>query len=581
MSSVAVVLGMGLLGLIDDLLGTREITGLKGHISMLLKGKCTTGGLKAIGGGGLAFGFSLVFSSGIVEVLVNTFLIALFTNAVNLTDLRPGRAAKAFLFIGFFLMVSAFFLGSHSILVLGPAFGAVLAFLPYDLKGMVMLGDTGSNVMGIILGIVSVLLLPILVKSIILGMLVLLHIYTEKYSLTETIQNYFSPPDRRMGDFQVISRAVGLVKSITKETKDITQVIVEVAGNDYPAVNFNEITGTVSTGDKVLLNTTAVELNLGTGGSHFVMANLTVPVDSRQIAAEPGHIMKIRYTPNQIKVLSVEEQDSPYHDVMKDFRSLDNTPVVCCSLHSMLPAAAAAVKSYEKNLKVVYVMTDGAALPIGLSRLVKKLKTKGLIDGTVTAGHAFGGDFEAVNIYSGLAAARAVLGADVIIAGMGPGIVGTGTPLGFSGIEQAGIIHAAEALEGRPIAVLRLSFADARKAFWFEPPYPNDTGKAVLIPVYVSLPQIDEKKQNFIIRQMQEAGSHPSTNCTGRWETRTGFWNFIILRLLRGAFSFGGTGILFSCIICRQDCRKDYRHRRKLNFGRKKSTDLRGKHYFF
>ncbi|MGI6554063.1 MAG: hypothetical protein ACOX2P_01370 [Bacillota bacterium] len=51
-----------------------------------------------------------------------------------------------------------------------------------------MLGDTGSNVMGIILGIVSVLLLPILVKSIILGMLVLLHIYTEKYSLTETIQ---------------------------------------------------------------------------------------------------------------------------------------------------------------------------------------------------------------------------------------------------------------------------------------------------------------------------------------------------------------------------------------------------------
>ena len=188
MSSVAVVLGMGLLGLIDDLLGTREITGLKGHISMLLKGKCTTGGLKAIWGGGLAFGFSLVFSSGIVEVLVNTFLIALFTNAVNLTDLRPGRAAKAFLFIGFFLMVSAFFLGSHSILVLGPAFGAVLAFLPYDLKGMVMLGDTGSNVMGIILGIVSVLLLPILVKSIILGMLVLLHIYTEKYSLTETIQ---------------------------------------------------------------------------------------------------------------------------------------------------------------------------------------------------------------------------------------------------------------------------------------------------------------------------------------------------------------------------------------------------------
>jgi hypothetical protein len=310
-----------------------------------------------------------------------------------------------------------------------------------------------------------------------------------------------------MGDFQVISRAVGLVKSIIKETQDITQVIVEVAGIDYPAVNFNKITGTVSTGDKVLLNTTAVELSLGTGGSHFVMANLTVPVDSREIAAEPGHIMKIRYTPNQIKVLSVEEQDSPYHDVMKNFKSLDNTPVVCCSLHSMLPAAAAAVKSYDKGLKVVYVMTDGAALPIGFSRLVEKLKTKGLIDGTVTAGHAFGGDVEAVNIYSGLAAARAVLGADVIIAGMGPGIVGTGTPLGFSGIEQAGIIHAAEAIEGRPIAVLRMSFADARERHFGLSHHTRTTlAKAVLIPVYVSLPLIDEKKQNVIIRQMQESG---------------------------------------------------------------------------
>ncbi|MGI6554064.1 MAG: DUF3866 family protein [Bacillota bacterium] len=149
-----------------------------------------------------------------------------------------------------------------------------------------------------------------------------------------------------------------------------------MAGIDYPAVNFNKITGTVSTGDKVLLNTTAVELSLGTGGSHFVMANLTVPVDSREIAAEPGHIMKIRYTPNQIKVLSVEEQDSPYHDVMKNFKSLDNTPVVCCSLHSMLPAAAAAVKSYDKGLKVVYVMTEWSSSTYRIQSIGGKTENK-------------------------------------------------------------------------------------------------------------------------------------------------------------------------------------------------------------
>lgn len=188
MTALTVVLGMALLGLIDDLLGTRETTGLRGHISMLLKGKLTTGGLKALGGGGLAFGFSLVFSLSVVDIFVNTLLIALFTNAINLTDLRPGRAAKAFLFVGLFLLVFAFFDTSAGILLLVPAYGAVLAFMPFDLKGRVMLGDTGSNVMGIILGIVSVLLLPFVGRVLVLGLLIILHIYTEKYSLTETIQ---------------------------------------------------------------------------------------------------------------------------------------------------------------------------------------------------------------------------------------------------------------------------------------------------------------------------------------------------------------------------------------------------------
>lgn len=305
----------------------------------------------------------------------------------------------------------------------------------------------------------------------------------------------------------MICRAIGTVKSITKETKEMTQIIVEVAGEDYPAVNFNGMTGRISVGDRVLLNTTAVELGLGTGGSHFVMANLTVPAPQNEISPGPGHIMKIRYTPNQIKVLSVEEQDSPYHEIMRKFTSLDNIPVVCCSLHSMLPAAAAAVKSYCAGLKVIYVMTDGAALPLAFSRLVEKLKGTGLIDGTVTVGHAFGGDLEAVNIYSGLAAAKAVLGADVIIAGMGPGIVGTGTPLGFSGIEQAGIIHAAKALEGCPIAVPRISFGDPRERHRGLSHHTRTTlGKAVLIPVYVSLPLIEETKHNFILRQMRESG---------------------------------------------------------------------------
>jgi hypothetical protein len=70
---------------------------------------------------------------------------------------------------------------------------------------------------------------------------------------------------------------------------------------------------------------------------------------------------------------------------------------------------------------------------------------------------------EAVNVYSALAAAKDVAGADVIVVGQGPGNVGTDTPLGFSGIDQGLAINAAASLGGVPIAVARLSFTEARQ----------------------------------------------------------------------------------------------------------------------
>ena len=36
--------------------------------------------------------------------------------------------------------------------------------------------------------------------------------------------------------------------------------------------------------------------------------------------------MKLRYTPMQLKVLSVEEEDSPYHQQLADADSIDGTP---------------------------------------------------------------------------------------------------------------------------------------------------------------------------------------------------------------------------------------------------------------
>ena len=196
-------------------------------------------------------------------------------------------------------------------------------------------------------------------------------------------------------------------------------------------------------GDKVLLNTTAIRLGLGTGGFHYVIAILR---EESKVHKKTGHIMKLRYTPLQIAVQTMEEEGSPYHNSIMDFKSLEMLPVISCSLHSMLAPAIAIIKYYMPYSRITYIMTDGASLPISMSNSIRDLKNKKLIDNTITYGHAFGGDFEAINIYTALIGAKEVCNADVIIVGMGPGIVGTGTKYGFTGLEQGTIVDAINTL---------------------------------------------------------------------------------------------------------------------------------------
>lgn len=87
-----------MLGLLDDLLGSGESRGLKGHFGALLQGRLTTGALKAIGGGLVALLFAFITLSGRPwwEILTAALLVALAANTINLVDLRPGRAIKVF-----------------------------------------------------------------------------------------------------------------------------------------------------------------------------------------------------------------------------------------------------------------------------------------------------------------------------------------------------------------------------------------------------------------------------------------------------------------------------------------------------
>ena len=253
----------------------------------------------------------------------------------------------------------------------------------------------------------------------------------------------------------------------------VEEVLLDVEGTQHlfvalddgtrgRATAFPPLSGRCVVGDRVLLNTTAVGLELGTGGTHFVVARAGSGTGVALDARSGGHIMKLRYTPLQIDVLAVEEQHSPYHSVMQDATDLGGMPVACCGLHSQVPLVAASIKAVRSDLKVAYVMTDEAALPIGLSTVIKDATEAGLLDATITCGQAFGGVYEAVNLYSGLLAARHVARADVAVVAIGPGVVGTATPFGHGGVAQGAAINAAATLGGRPVAVLRLSFADQR-----------------------------------------------------------------------------------------------------------------------
>jgi hypothetical protein len=251
----------------------------------------------------------------------------------------------------------------------------------------------------------------------------------------------------------------GVVTEVLETRDGLVVLEVEVGENKRKAANFTGVTGSVGVGDRVVINTTAVDLKLGTGGLDYVLWNLG---HERQQTDSGGHIIKIRYTPWQLDTLTAESVESSHHQALEHAASLDGMPVVACGLHSQLAPAAAMLKRLDPDLRIAYLMTDGGALPMAQSDLVATLKGRGLLDATITCGHAFGGDYECVNVFSGLVTASELAGADVTLVAIGPGIVGTSTLLGHTGMEQGQVISAAAALGGRPIAVLRISFADER-----------------------------------------------------------------------------------------------------------------------
>ena len=180
--------GSGLVGGYDDLYGSSQAKGFRGHLRALRSGQLTSGMIKVIGVSvSAATAAALVQrvrpgcpkpACRVVDGLVDTTLIAATANLTNLLDLRPGRAAKVIILLGSGLV------GFGS----APAVGATVGSLPTDLAAKSMLGDCGANALGAAVGTAAASALPRYLRMIAGAAVVALNLASERVSFTAVIE---------------------------------------------------------------------------------------------------------------------------------------------------------------------------------------------------------------------------------------------------------------------------------------------------------------------------------------------------------------------------------------------------------
>jgi UDP-N-acetylmuramyl pentapeptide phosphotransferase/UDP-N-acetylglucosamine-1-phosphate transferase len=174
-------LTFGTLGLLDDLRGTPEFKGVRGHLRALRSGRLTTGFVKLTGG--LCAAAALAWwltGPHVAPAVTGTLLIALAANLFNLLDLRPLRALKLF-------WPASAALSAAGALALLPLQGASLPYARAEARRTLMLGDTGSNALGAALGTAAVQALPLWGQFAAVVLIAAFHLWAEKHSLSHWI----------------------------------------------------------------------------------------------------------------------------------------------------------------------------------------------------------------------------------------------------------------------------------------------------------------------------------------------------------------------------------------------------------
>jgi hypothetical protein len=224
---------------------------------------------------------------------------------------------------------------------------------------------------------------------------------------------------------------------------------VEVGGERRRAWADEVLLGEMRQGDEVVVNVAALDLGLGSGGFDVVHVNLTRGLDGSGVEGD-AHVMKLNYTSLQQPIEPIERSERG-----------EVVPVVVLPLHGHLAPAAWAAAQAAPGLRIGFVQTSGGALPGSFSRDVRELRERGLLAGHITAAPAYGGEDEALSTVGALDAA-AELGWDAVLAGPGPGIIGSDTAYGHGGMAALDSAHAALGLGAPTLVSPRLSSADPR-----------------------------------------------------------------------------------------------------------------------
>jgi UDP-GlcNAc:undecaprenyl-phosphate GlcNAc-1-phosphate transferase len=192
--------GAAAFGGYDDLVGSGDRRGFRGHLGALRQGEVTTGAVKLGGIGATGILSAAVAGGPPADVVINAGLIAGGANLLNLFDLRPGRAIKVAIAAGTLIAASgessttaarAAQAGTapppRAALALAAPAGAALALLPEDLGERAMLGDCGANALGAMLG-ASAAGLPRPARLTLLAGIAGLTAVSEKVSFTKVIE---------------------------------------------------------------------------------------------------------------------------------------------------------------------------------------------------------------------------------------------------------------------------------------------------------------------------------------------------------------------------------------------------------